>query len=77
MRSNTNNTIIAVKRPNLGHIPLFVSMAQRHLEKEQATGEKLGEDTLYRVPVDLLRLTVPEDLIDDIAAVEFTYRKRA
>lgn len=77
MKSTRNNTIPAVKRPNLGHIPLFVSVAHRHLEKEQAVGEKFMENTTYQVPVDLLRLTIPEEMLDGIKEVVFTYRRRA
>lgn len=80
MRSQANNTVEIKKHVNLGHMPLFVSMIHRHLEKGQPNGtpSTFGSVVNFTVSKDLLRLSVSnEDLLKDIDEITFTYCKRA
>ena len=67
--------INVVKRLNLGHMPVFVSMMHKHLEKEQSVGSRIGSEVEFRVPIDLLKITVGDvSLLRDLAEVTFVYQ---
>ena len=73
MRSK-NRTVEVIKRVNFGHMPVFVSMMHRHLEKERPAVEE-GKIATFQVPVDMLKLTISDQtLIKEIESVELTYR---
>lgn len=60
----------------VAQFPSFIDLAQRHFEKEMPAGRFDGVNRIFTVPVDLLRLVLPEDLTEDIAEVEIVYGKR-
>ena len=74
MRSK-NRALNVVKRVNFGHMPVFLSMMHRHLEKEKPAVEA-GKVT-FQVPVDLLGLSISDQtLIKEVSSVELTYRAK-
>ena len=69
------------KAINIGTMPVFVQMVQRHFEKENPSPAETfaaGSRMTYKAPVDLLRLTISEPaLTSDMEEVTFTYGKRS
>ena len=77
--SRSQNRIIEIKKSiNHGHLPTFLSMMHRHLEKEQPEGTIEGIANVgYELPIDLLGLTVVDkSLLKDISSVTLTYRTK-
>jgi len=79
VKSNKNTTVEIKKAVNLGHFPLFVSMAHKSLEKGAPRAkEAFGGSMVYNIPVDLLRLSVGnEELLKNVESVEFIYKTHA
>lgn len=73
-----NNTLVVKKHTNLGYMPVFISMAQRHLEKGQPEGKAVDIGAVeYPIPVDILKLSVTDDsLLQGISGVILTYRAK-
>ena len=77
MKSANNHTIEVRKNIKLGAFPLFVTMAQRHLEKARPDSEKKGGVVVYPIAVDVLRLSmVSEEVLSNVASIEFAYRPK-
>ena len=60
-------------------LPSYIDVGQRHFEKEKPIG--LGDHgaagvRIYTLPVDLLALTLPADMVEGIESVEMVYRKK-
>lgn len=60
-----------------GKDPLFISMAQRHLEKEMPTGTMVGTGESFIIPADILRLSVPDLYVDEIEEVRLVYKRKS
>jgi len=60
-------------------LPSYLDVGQRHFEKEKPIGfgEYGVEDRRsFTLPVDLLALTLPTELVEGIESVEMVYRKK-
>lgn len=70
-------TIEALKRVQLGAIPLFVQLAHKGLEKSAPKPKTtLGKAEIYVVPKDIMNLSVSDKaLLEDIEAIEFHYER--
>lgn len=77
MRSK-NREIVITKTKDIGILPTYIGLAQRHLEKEVPVEKSVGIVTIYTVPVDLLSVggLIPSDMIDQIEMVELAYNKK-
>ena len=74
MSRSQNRTINVTKAINLGHLPTFLSFAQRHLEKEQANGATGRE---FQIPVDMLRMSLSDpSLLAEVDSVTLTYKAK-
>jgi hypothetical protein len=67
---------VVVNKTTYGELPGYLHLAQRHLEKANPAGEVSDEGMVYSVPVDLLRLTVPEELVNAIEEITLVYDKK-
>ena len=80
VRSKTSQEQInVVKKINLGHIPLFVQLAHKGLEKAAPAGAKAdsGEVT-FTVPKDILGIAISDPkLVEAVESLEFVYKKGA
>lgn len=57
-------------------IPGYVNFGHRHLEKEQpAPRDVSGTEARYIIPVDLLSIPLPADLVGEIESVELVYKR--
>lgn len=67
-----------IKRVNLGHIPLFVQLAHKGLEKSVQEGTKCEDGTSFNIPKDILALSVSNPtILEAIESIEFVYKKAA
>lgn len=65
------------KRINLGHMPLFVQMAHKGLEKAVPTGTSAGNgQTAFVVSKDILSMCLSDPtLANSVESIEFVYGK--
>ena len=64
-----------VKRINLGHIPLFIQLAHKGLEKSMPEGTVDSGGTSFNVPKDILSLSISKpEILEAIESVEVVYR---
>jgi hypothetical protein len=68
--------MVVVNKTTYGELPGYLHLAQRHLEKANPAGEVSEGGMTYSIPVDLLRLTVPEELVNEIEEVTLVYDKK-
>lgn len=68
--------IIIEKNPQIGNLPTIVQAGHRQLEKSSPSPlRQLGTlITTYLIPVDLLKLSLPDHLCKDVSSIEFHYR---
>lgn len=80
VRSNeSQKRINAVKRINLGCIPLFVQLAHKGLEKSIPEGTKgHGGEVAYVVSKDILAVSIHRpELLESIDKIEIIYAPKA
>lgn len=80
-RSKDRNTIEVIKVREMGGLPPYIELGQRHLEKEMPTIPRVPDGngilrTTVTVPTDLMRLVLPDDQVDKIESMEFTYERK-
>ncbi len=71
MKPNVSKTVVIVKGAKLGGLPTYLSIFHRHLEKEKPIDTA---SHTFSVPVDLLRLNFPPELVAEIAEISLSYR---
>lgn len=71
MKSPITKEIVIVKEAKLGGLPTYLSVFHRHLEKEKPSD---NPTRTFSVPVDLLRLNFPAELVDEIEEVDLVYQ---
>jgi hypothetical protein len=67
------------KAKDIGVMPTYLMLAQKHLEKAVPMGEVGdGGATTYQIPTDLLTVgdAVEKRLVEEIDSIELTYQKR-
>lgn len=57
-------------------VPAYISFAHRHLEKEVPGCVSTKDEQRFLIPVDLLGLTLPAELVAEIESVELVYRRK-
>lgn len=67
-------TITVLKPYDLDGMPSYIRVGHRHLEKEKGAGEKVGGMQEFTIPVDLVAMTLPPGMAEDIERVTFGYR---
>lgn len=65
-----------LKSRDIGTFPDFIHLGQRHLEKEKGTEREVDGVKEFTIPVDLLRITIPPSVLEDVTEVCLGYRKR-
>lgn len=73
MSSQRNRVVTIIYSKRYGQMPGFLALAQRHFEKAPPEPNKLHS---YVVPLDFLRMTMPDSYVDDIAEVDVLYAER-
>lgn len=73
----TQYKVEVVKRVNLGHIPLFLQLAHKGLEKSNPHGEVDPQGGVrFNVSKDLLSLSVSKpELLDSVEKIDVVYQK--
>lgn len=76
---DTQNKVEVIKRVNLGHIPLFLQLAHKGLEKSNPHGENDPQGGVrFNVSKDLIALSVTKpELLDNVERVDLVYAKPA
>lgn len=77
MRLENKKQIEVNKARSVGSIPQFVSLGQRHLEKERSPSIIDHDEERFIIPVDLLSLYLDEDLVSDIEEVTIAYQRKS
>lgn len=73
---DTSNRVEVIKRVNLGHIPLFLQLAHKGLEKANPAGEAEAGGVRFNVPKDLLQVSVGDPKIfDSVERIDVIYFK--
>lgn len=77
-RSKNRNEIEILKVLGMGQWPPYIELAQRHFEKEKPDVPGVVDSSGYRratvtAPTDLMRLVLPEDVVDQIESLELVY----
>jgi hypothetical protein len=67
---------VEITKTSFSPPPAFVMLAHRHLQKAMPAGQVTEDGTQFTVPLDLLRMTVPEDLTKDIEEVVICYGEK-
>ena len=67
--------VLITRFTSRGKDPLFIEIAQRHLEKEIAAG--FDGRNQFTIPADILRLSVPDLYVDEIEEVQLVYKRRS
>ena len=77
MRSSREQFLVnVIKRVNLGHIPLFVQLAHKGLDKSIPEVKIDAGDTVFNVSKDILSLSISDAaVLEPIESIEFVYRK--
>ena len=77
MKTKHQTPIVATKRINLGHMPVFVQFGHQGLTKSQPTPiASTGDVKTYLIPKDILQMSVSDPaLYENIESIEFTYQK--
>jgi hypothetical protein len=70
----TRPSVVVSVNQSQATLPSYIRSAQRHLEKGNFEALAVGE---YSVPTDLLRLTLPTHLVDEIKEIRLVYRRKA
>ena len=74
----TRDRIEVIKRINLGHIPLFLQLAHKGLEKSNPEGETSQDGTKFNVSTDLLNISVSNQaILENVERVDVVYQKPA
>ncbi len=76
---DTQNRVDVVKRVNLGHIPLFLQLAHKGLEKSNPSGENdPSGGQRFNVSKDLLALSVSKpEILENVERIDLVYQKPA
>jgi hypothetical protein len=70
------NTIIITRSGSTTFgLPPFVEIGHRHLEKESSAPVGVKEAT-FILPLDLLRMVMPDDMVAGIDSVELGYKRK-
>lgn len=73
MARSKNRIVTVYKHPVIGTIPNFIQMAQRHLEKDKPHINAGPGPHEFEIPVDLVALTVGEEIGAQIESVTLAY----
>lgn len=82
MRSLKPRVLTCYKSPTHGQPPSYISLAHRHFEKAKTEGARViasagsnlpVDSRSFVIPVDLLRLTIPPELVNEIESIEVVY----
>ena len=78
-QKTTTPSISVIKRVSIGHLPLFIQLAHKALEKGQADGIPTNDGgKVFNIPKDILGLSVNSpDILTQVESIEFTYKKEA
>lgn len=68
-------SITVVMNSRVARLPIFIKRAQRHLEKGKFTPISTGTHHTFRVPTDLLSLTLPQAIVDTIEELCLVYTR--
>lgn len=80
LASKNRKHIIIQRSPQLGCLPAYLDLAQRHFEKSpppsiKHLGTGQGSLVTFQAPVDLLRLVMPIEMADEVESLELIYRR--
>jgi hypothetical protein len=75
-RSLNTKTIEISKVRDRATLPAFVGLCHRHLEKSMPA-LKSDKQATVTVPVDLLNMIVPEELLAGVEGLDLVYKKDA
>jgi hypothetical protein len=65
------------KNPAIGLTTSYTTLGHKHLEKGQPVPISIeGRYRGYRVPTDLLRMVLGDELVDQISEVTFFYEEK-
>lgn len=73
MKSARARTVQVIKRTNLGHMPTFLSMGHRFLEKAQPDVQ--GTEPEFTIPLDHFRISVRDEILQEVESITFRYRR--
>lgn len=76
MNMDNKKEISIEKSRAAGELPKYLTFAQRHLEKERSPSIINADEERFIVPVDLLDLTLPSELVSPIAEVMIAYKRK-
>lgn len=79
MSRSRNREILVIRDRQLGKLPSFLELAQRHYEKGQPQGEVASDKTVaFTMPLDMLRLSLGANnpLVDGVEEITVHYRGR-
>ncbi len=70
-----NKNTLLITRTGSVALPPFVELGHRHLEKEASAPVGVKEAT-FILPLDLLRMVLPDDMVANVDSVELSYKRR-
>lgn len=73
MRARNRVVINVNKLKDYGDIPGYIHLGHRHLQKEIPSGVKDGGVVEFPIPLDLLRMTLPASIVEEIQEVSVGY----
>jgi len=75
MKTDNKKEIVITKYSPAGPVPNWINFAHRRLEKEGGgKGVTQADGIHFSIPVDLLSITLPQPLVDEIESVEVVYQ---
>lgn len=78
MRSPNHRVIEIIRDPFSGTLPGFIELGHRHLEKSNpAPARTLGTGYMktYLIPLDLMAMVLPAEVLKNVDSVEFHYKE--
>ena len=69
-------SITIAMNDRVARVPMFIRRAQRHLEKGKFSPISTGTHQTFRVPTDLLSLTLPQAIVDTIEELDLVYSRK-
>jgi hypothetical protein len=75
--NRTANQVEVIKRVNLGHVPLFLQLAHKGLEKSCPEGENHPQGgQQFTIAKDLLSISVANPaVLDEVERIDVVYQK--
>ena len=67
--------INVVKNSEQTSFPAYLSLGHRHLEKGEISAN--GDKNRFTIPLDLLSLVIPQDVLEEVEEVQFIYEKKS